>query len=273
MPTNPAPAKPRVPLVCKRPVKDDNLEPKPCGRKFKNGLCGNELHHVSKYKTGFCAKGWCEGKKPKTFRGEPAPTCKMWSTCPCECHSQLDKMYAMSGKAREVVNSSEWHPDRSEFWMPSPEERMQILASSRPGVPDAPILVESPLPDAVPATLRRSFTPTATGRAARGELESWVKDHCDIWLVEDEDFPCTPVYLAEQIGKAQGIKPPSVGAISAVFERWVKIDFGIVAKKPTRFLGYTEQGIKLGLEGCKDKAKREKRSVQSAQPLMRRRES
>lgn len=148
--------------------------------------------------------------------------------------------------------------------MPTPEERQALIASSRPHAPDAPVLVESPLPDAVPATIRHTFAPTTTGRAARGELESWVKEQCDIWLVEKEEFPCTTAYLSYEIGKAQGIKPPSVGAISAVFDRWDSIKFAVVAKKPTRFVEYTPEGVTLGLEGCKDKHKRSRRLQQAA---------
>jgi hypothetical protein len=170
-----------------------------------------------------------------------------------------DQMFAMADRPREVVDNSGWHPPKGEFWMPTPEERMAIIASSRPHAPDAPVLVESPLPGAVPATIRRSFTPTATGRAARGELELWVKEQCDIWIVEQDGNLCTPVILSEEIGRAQGIKPPSVGAISAVFDRWVAIGFAVIDKKPVRFTSYTEEGIRLGLEGCKDKAKRAKR--------------
>lgn len=254
-------AAPKGPRVCPRLVKNDKLELVKCGRRFVEGRCGNELIHVSKYKTGFCQKGWCEGKNPTTHSGAPAPTCKMWKTCACECHRSYDQMFALSNLPREVVYNSHWHPPKGEFWMPSPEDRMAALASSRPGVADTPVLVESPLPDAVPATLRRSYGATTTGRAARGELEAWVEEQCSIWVVEDDGTLCTPAYLSEEIGRIQGIKPPSVGAISAVFDRWVKIGFAVVEKKPTRFISYTEQGVRLGLEGCKDKFKRAKKSA------------
>ena len=130
--------------------------------------------------------------------------------------------------------------------------------------PVAPRVEESPLPDAVPATIVRAFNPTASGRAAPGELELWVKQHCDIWLVEAERFPCTPAYLSEEIGKAQGIKPPSVGAITAVFQRWVKIGFAEIGAKPARFLKYTDDGVKLGLEGCKVRHKAKRKAAEAA---------
>ena len=258
--------------TCKRLVKNDRLEKVPCGRLLKQGICGNENVHISKYKTGFCAKGWCEGKNPKTFSGAPAPTCRSWKTCGCSCHDMLDMLYASTGQPREVVNSSDYKPDTGAFKMPTPEERVALHAASNGATGNHPTLVESPLPEAVPATVRRTYTPTATGRAARGELESWVKEQCDIWIVEAEEFPCTPAYLSEEIGRVQGIKPPSVGAISAVFERWVKMGFANIEKKPTRFVSYTADGIRLGLDGCKDKAKRAKAAAAraSAHTLQRR---
>jgi hypothetical protein len=245
--------------------KDDKLTVALCQQKLINGQCPNKDRHIWKYKTGQCSRGWCEGSNPKDWKGSPASTCKLWANCPCSCHLTYDQLFAAGGLAREVVNNSEYRVDKTIFSMPTPEERAAMHALSDTKRPDAPVLVESPLPDAVPATIRRTFTPTATGRAARGELESWVKDQCDIWLIEKDGSLCTPQLLADEIGRAQGIKPPSVGAISAVFDRWVKLDFAVIEKKPTRFIQYTEQGVKLGLDGCKEKAKRAKRLQQGAE--------
>jgi hypothetical protein len=262
----PQPRARKVP-TCKRLFKNDDLELVECNLRLgpaPDYRCENRHRHVSKYKTGWCAHSQCEGSNPVTFRGDPAPTCKMWQTCPCDCHRVYDMMFHASDMPRETVDNSHWHPPKGEFWMPTPEERMALIASSKPHAPDAPVLVESPLPEAVPATIRHTFAPTATGRAARGELESWVKEQCDIWLVEKEEFPCATKYLSDEIGRAQGIKPPSVGAISAVFDRWTAIGFATIEKKPTRFVAYTQEGITLGLEGCKDKHKRSRRSLQAA---------
>jgi hypothetical protein len=90
-----------------------------------------------------------------------------------------------------------------------------------------------------------------------------VKTACDVWLVESYSFPCTPAWLAEEIAAAQAIKAPSVGAISAVFERWIKLGFAVIEKKPTRFVSYTDEGIKLGLEGLKARSKRTKQLTEA----------
>lgn len=262
--TTPATKAPAQPRVCKRLIKDDKLQKVPCNRRFRDGRCGNEAKHISKYMTGYCEKKWCEGSNPKTFAGNPAPTCKSWQTCGCTCHDLYDMMFAASDMPREVVNNSEYRPPKGEFFMPTPEERVALHGISIGTPANAPRYVESPLPDAVPATIERTFAPTATGRAARGELEAWVKEQCDIWIVEKEEFPCNPQYLSDEIGRVKGIKPPSVGAISAVFERWTKIGFAVIGKKPTRFIEYTEQGVRLGLDGCKEKAKRAAKLQQAA---------
>lgn len=162
---------------------------------------------------------------------------------------------------RVLVEKSEYHTPERAFWMPSDDPEYWATARSSDNGAPVPVLVQSPIPDAVPATVRRSYAPTATGRAARGELESWVKDACDVWLVEGYDFYCTPVWLSEEIAITQAIKAPSVGAISAVFERWSKLGFASIEKKPTRFIKYTDQGVKLGLEQMKARSKRQVKLV------------
>lgn len=236
----------------------------PCGQMITYSsstpaLCKNRDLHILKMKTGFCNSGWCEGIKPKSSSGQPAPSCKFYLTCPCKCHDMVDMMFEMSGMERILVDKSEYAPHRT-FWMPS-DEPYAPLSSSAEVV--TPVMVESPAPSIVPPTLRRPFAPTVTGRAARGELESWVKDACDVWLIDEEKFPCTPNWIAEEISRVQGIKAPSVGAISAVFERWTKLGFAVTGKKPTRFLHYTEDGVRLGLDKMKEQAKRQKRAHQS----------
>lgn len=172
-------------------------------------------------------------------------------------------MFEMSDMERILVDKSEYKAPERTFWMPSDDPDYWKPSPSNGDSITAPVLVESPAPDAVPATLRRAFAPTATGRAARGELELWVKEACDVWIVEKYDFNCTPAWLAEEIGRAKAIKDPSVGAISAVFERWVKLGFAIIEKKPTRFLRYTEDGVRLGLEQMKARAKTKNKLVEA----------
>ena len=259
-----------IPVQCTVLVKDEStLKITPCGTVLasKGALCPNRAEHCVQ-KTGFCENGNCEGTNRKSYTGKPMPTCKYWKTCSCSCHLSYDQMFQIAEMPRTVVDNSGYSPDRGGFVMPTMEERMAEHVLSAPIAARRPTITESPAPDIVPASIVRDFAPTATGRAAAGELESWVRKQTDIWLVEslenDVWYQCTPTYLAEQIAEAEGIKPPSVGAISAVFDRWVKIGFAECAKKPTRFLKYTEQGVRLGLEGCKEKAKRSRKLQEAA---------
>lgn len=244
--------------VCTEFLKDEvTLSLKICGKPLRNGLCPERAEHFMKYKTGFCATGACEGTNPQSKSGKYRPTCTWWKRCPCECHLSYDKMFKMTETTRTLVNNSKWAPPRGEFWMPTLEERVAALAHSITTDTDAPVHIESPAPDVVPPTLVRSFTPTPTGRAGRGELESMVKRQCDIWLIDEEGaFNCTPKYLSDMIAKDEKIPAPSVGAIGAIFDRWQSLGFAETGRKPVRFINYTPDGIKLGLEGCKERAKR-----------------
>lgn len=218
-------------------------------------------------KTGFCADGRHEGGRYVSKSGKNQPTCKNWLECPCDCHIQYDKMFAMAEMERQVVDNSGYVVDRGGFVMPTAEERIAMHALSKAHDATVPRVVESAAPGMAPASIVRSYAPTMSGRAAAGQLEFWVKEQCDVWLVEssEEDvfYKCTPAYLAEQIAKSQGIKPPSVGAISAVFDRWVKIGFAVCEKKPTRFLKYTPAGVEYGLEEMKARSKRAHKSKEA----------
>jgi len=254
-------------LTCKAFIKDEkDLTLKACSLPLvSDGLggwrCTRRDDHVLKYKTGFCANGDCEGSARKTAAGKARPSCKWWKRCPCSCHQMYDLMFRTAEMERQVVDNSGYAPDTGEFQMPTLEERIAMIASSMPAAPSAPRIIESPAPDIVPATVTRAFTPTPSGRAARGELALWVKTECDIWAVDQPGYKCTPVYVAEAIAKTQGfVRPPSVGAVDAVFKRWERIGFAIIERKPTRFSSYTPDGIRLGLEGCIERAKRAART-------------
>lgn len=253
--------------VCKASIKDEKtLQVKACGLPLVSdgigGLrCVKRDEHLLKYKTGFCANGDCEGSAKKTAGGKPRPSCKWWKRCPCSCHTMYDMMFSQSGMERQIVDNSGYAPDETEFKMPTLEERIAAIASFKAGRPDAPIVIESPAPDVVPPTVARSFTPTPTGRVARGELSSWVKKVTDEWLVDHEPHQkCTPVYISETVARNEGLgRAPSVGAVDAVLKRWEAIGFAVVDRKPTRFSAYTPAGIQYGLEGCIDRAKRTKK--------------
>ena len=215
--------------------------------------------------TGFCSIGHCEGTRPKSRSGTPMKTCmrilmdhrynKTWS-CACKCHADLDRMFEMMGMERYIEQNPEYKPEIPTYVMPTLEERVS-LSIARRAVPT--VTIESPAPEHVPATVARVFTPTVSGRAGRGELELRVKQACDAWVLTQPEESCTPQWISDWIVEEHGVSEkgtaPSVGAINAVFERWTKLNFALIGRKPVRFVGYTDEGVKHGLDGLKMKAK------------------
>lgn len=248
-----------------------------CGRKVRRmgqiERCGKEYlagqgqcpitTHLHKMKTGHCLQGWCEGSKAVDWRGNPAPTCKMMLTCPCDCHTMLDKMFAMTGHERLPMDVSGYVPPHRDYWMPSDAPDVPLDASSDdPGIP-TPETLEDPLERILATRTERDFGPTPTGRTAKGQLEGWVLAQCDIWVIDKPGFPCTPKWISDHIADDEGVSPPSVGAVDAVFKRWVKLGFAVIESKPTRFTGYTDEGSLVGLDVMKEKAKKSARLKQA----------
>lgn len=250
------------PKVCKAKVKDRTGTLQACDTAIK-GDCPNKKNHVWKFPTGFCAVGSHEGAKVNDAAGKVMKTCAAWQTCNCKCHIEFDQMFSMTQRERIPVDNSGYTTPKSPYSMPSLEERVMMHAESKKTSAPPAVVIESPAPDLVPITIQRSFQPTPTGRSARGELESWVKSVCDEYLVEAYGVPCTPAFTSETISKNFGVNAPSVGAVDAVFKRWITLGFAVIEKKPTRFVGYTEDGIKLGLDALKLRAKDQSRSKNS----------
>lgn len=257
-------AKPKVtappvtkPQFCVSKVRDI-AEVKACNIKMKSHpiigyVCPNKDNHLYPMMTGFCKSGWHEGTKARSASGQPAPPCKFYINCPCDCHAKINRMFEMTGDERVLLDVSDFKIENP-YVMPTLEPLSAV--PSNPGATVAAPVVESPAPGIVPASLPRTFDPTTTGRAARGELEAWVRKVTDVWAVE-QDAVCSVGYLSREIGRTLGINPPSQGAIQNVLLRWKELGFAqIETERPLRFLGYTEDGIKYGLENMKARAKR-----------------
>lgn len=186
-----------------------------------------------KYKTRWCAQGWCEGERPRTFLGNPAPTCKSTSEqCSCGCHKKIDEMYELAGEPRELHDMSDYSPGAGRLEMPDrlalAEARAAALAATKS--PDAPGAV---------VAAGHVFVPTETGIRSPGQLEYAVLDELHEWL--DPSFEllhCTPKALAELMGH-KNPPEPSKGAIHAIFVRWMVMGFCKFQNRPARFLGFT----------------------------------
>lgn len=206
--------------------------------------------------TGFCSNGAHEGTKLKApISGDPVKTCHFWQTCPCTCHATLTKMYEDLGMDRVFIENPDYLPKTASFWMPDDAYWAERNGSKETVAEDAAVLVQSDNASVAPYK-KREFAPTETGRAARGQLEQQVKEVCDAWVESGSGDPCTPQFISTSIAEKYKIKPPSTGAIGAVFKRWTDLGFALVGSKPIRFAAYTPDGVKLGLDGMKARSKR-----------------
>lgn len=218
-------------------------------------------------KSGFCSIGHHEGGRYPGPSGKLNKTCTMIDSCTCDepnCHLFFNKLFNDSGMERVAVDNSGYEPGHLGFVLPEPEIVAAPSVLSTVGVPDTPDALESVAPGLVPPRKRHAYDPTQSGRAARGQLEDQVNEVCSTWVVEQIKLPCTPVYISEEIARKEGIKAPSTGAIAAVFDRWERIGYAVIGKKPTRFLQYTEDAIEHGLDWIKERAKRQGKSRAAA---------
>ena len=108
-------------------------------------------------------------------------------------------------------------------------------------------------------------------RLPRGYLALVVYNICVQYaareLTLDEGKFLTPyivkkIIMDEQPGK---LRPPSTGAIAAVFDRWREWDFATFRKNPYAFVAFTDKGKRLGLDGItKERADLKKAAAQQA---------
>ncbi len=242
---------------CNKDCKTDAGVIQPCNATIPRGSseCPKRKNHMYPFKTGYCDAGFHEGGRAKDASGKPAKVCEFWQFCPCDCHKTIDMLFSLTSRTRTPQENPEYNKPVVTYWMPTEEERVAMLLSKKPGV----TVVNANLPkQSVPEPLvvERVFNPTPTGRAARGQLEQWVKQCCEEWSSGDIGYPCTPAYIADWIKHFRDVPNQSVGAIDAVFKRWAEIGYALIEKKPTRFMGFTDEGKKVGLEVLKARAKK-----------------
>lgn len=216
-------------------------------------------------KTGFCLAGFHEGSKPKNREGDGIKTCDQYETCPCKCHTDLDELFELSGKVRELVTNPFYKPVIGQHLV-QPTVLAAGVLSGEQNDPDA---IVSPAPGIVPGEKAKEFAETPSGRWARGQLEHFVKAAIDVWVVEgvaeglpnDRRIPCTPQWIATQVSEMQGVAEPELGGVNSVLSRWKTQGIATTAEKPFRFVGYTAEAIEQGMDRMRDKAKRDKRST------------
>jgi hypothetical protein len=158
-------------------------------------------------------------------------------------------MFLDTGNERVTVYNPEWKAPHNPFVMPYHE----VVPVAEVTVPEVTVTINTTL---VPA-------PSSNGQRKHGELEQQVYDVIKEWLsptsIYDWKF-CTPVLIANAINEK---RPPSTGAIGAVFDRWSRTGFAIIEKKPVRFVELTEEARQLGLQGFQAKLKLRNRTLKS----------
>ena len=257
---------------------------------FKKATDKKWLEGRSKYPTGFCAtinvpemSQGHEGTSPRSWNGKPMRVCTDIEHCPCECHYQIDQMYAMINQPRPEPEQSPAYlaylrEVLAEFEMPDVWESPVMDPLSSPDGTDAPPDDERPVATlpvpalgGISAIITTSggqtrYTPTPTGRRARGQLEFDVLFVCDEFARDVYEWEyCTPKLIAERIGIMNQTEPPSTGAINAVWDRWEKLGFAKQDKKPSRFVGFVIDGSHETLERLKNNVRKNKRLQQAEQ--------
>lgn len=201
----------------------------------------------SKYTTGFCGVGLHEGTKPKTKTGVPMKVCDFWIDCKCHCHAQITKMHEMTETERVPHQNPDYNTPKGHYVMPRPDE-VGLLKVAEVAVAEP--VIRNPLE--APA---KRFDATPTGKRARGQLEDEVLAVCGSFVRGELPYEVlTPKDIAYEIDK---FDQPSVGAIGAVFDRWVTLGFAKVEKRPVQFVSFTLEGMMHGLDYLKAKHKRD----------------
>lgn len=207
-------------------------------------------------KTGLCLAGWHEGSKPRTRDGRPIKTCPMFDSCPCQCHRDLDEIFELSGKPRELVENLDYVPVRSSVVAYEVIEAPGMF-DSETVVPEGALITVAP--GLVPAHKERIFPPTPSGRLARGQADYLTLSATDAWVVESQFSErmeqCTAQWVHDFVLKETALEL-DVTTVIAVWKRWIEIGIARVEQNPIRFVGYTPEAIERGFEPMVDAWKR-----------------
>lgn len=224
---------------------------------------------MTKWISGFCGNGHCEGTQPVNHKGTPLKVCVAIgdgpndkNRCGCKCHKEIDKMYDSAGLARV--------PQQSPLWKPPPSPDLSWLYEDTTSPLDAfistgnqgtPTNVAPARDHGIPVEPARHAPDerTPSGYRRKGQLEDSVNEVCTGWLKgtyqADENGDMTTKHIAHLIDPEN---PPSPGAVQSVLQRWEKLGYAEMRHKPVGFQMLTIEGMQKGLHAMKeaDKAKR-----------------
>jgi hypothetical protein len=198
--------------------------------------------------SGFCDVGSHEGTRAKSYTGIPLKTCPFWMSCGCDCHKEVTRMFEMSGQERIEVPNPEYRPYQRTFWMPSDDPNYGLPKPQEESIPDDKLQI------------------TPTGRVRKGGLEIAVQRVVLAWMelpVMERIDGLAVKNIAERVYENEGAaldKPPSLGAVAAVLDRWVTYGYVLLGQKPVRVISLTKEGKENGLDWCRARFKNEKAS-------------
>lgn len=220
---------------------------------------------MSKWISGFCTSNHCEGTQPVNHNGTPLKVCVAIgdgpgtkSRCSCKCHIEIDKMYESADLTRVAQQSPLWKPAKSPdlSWLYEDREseldsfvskRSQATPDNVEPARDHGIPVEQPRHDATDRT--------PSGFRRKGQLEESVQDVCLGYLKgkydADENGDMTTKHIGQLIDAES---PPSPGAVQAVLERWEKLGYAEMRRKPVGFQMLTAEGMQKGLSAMRHEA-------------------
>lgn len=240
---------------------------------------------MGKWISGFCGIGCHEGTAPTNANGTPLKVCVAIGNgpddknrCGCKCHKQIDKMYESAGIPRVAQQSPLWKPP------PSPDLSWLYEDSENPLDALVSTGTQNPARSAEPArdhgipVHQPTHAPderTPAGYRRKGQLEDSVNEVCTGYLKgeyqSDENGDMTTKHIAHLIDPDN---PPSAGAVQAVLERWVKLGYAEMRRKPVGFQMLTVEGMQKGLARMKEEAqaqrKVERRKMRAAGNRFRR---
>lgn len=226
---------------------------------------------ASKWISGFCSIGCHEGTQPTNVDGTPLKVCVSIGSspqdknrCGCKCHKGIDKMYESAGLPRVPQQSPLWKPTPSPdlSWLyedaPSP-----LVASTIGATQGSPAPAEPARDHGIPVHQPRHAPDerTPSGYRRKGQLEDSVNEVCLGYLKgqysADENGDMTTKHIAHLIDPEN---PPSPGAVQAVLERWVKLGYAEMRRKPVGFQMLTIDGMQKGLARMKDEAQAQRKA-------------
>lgn len=202
--------------------------------------------------SGFCDTGSHEGTARLSPGGSLLVPCKqtyhvhsghkiLTFVCTCDCHkdfNEIRQMMAMMKATHDGNDAILDAPILQEIPAPTVGGTSGVTPVTATPAPFAPVVGTSLRPTIPAKPVEKTFDPTPTGRAARGQLEEKVR----IVVAQLHELAAgmlTPKMIAGRINKDS---PPSQGAVHAVLIRWEQRGLVELAKNPFRFEKFTDLG-------------------------------